>query len=146
MGQREIVINAQYGGFSLSPLAEDLYAKKSGFQLFFYKQTGYSFRDGEDRYEKVDPSIKLRWAEFLHSYTKDHGEVFNNYPGDETYWSSRDLERDDPVLVEVVKELGKAANGGCADLKIVEIPSDVSFKIEEYDGNEWVAETHRTWS
>jgi hypothetical protein len=27
----------------------------------------------------------------------------------------------------------------------VDIPDDVKWEIEEYDGNEWVAEVHRTW-
>ena len=57
-----------------------------------------------------------------------------------------DVPRDDPVLVEVVEHLGEAANGCCAELKIVEIPDDVVWYVEEYDGNEWVAERHRTWS
>jgi hypothetical protein len=63
----------------------------------------------------------------------------------ETDFHHRDLPRDDPYLVKVVKELGMAANGPYANLKIVEIPGDVSWHIEEYDGNEWVAEDHRTW-
>ena len=58
----------------------------------------------------------------------------------------RDIPRDDPYLVKVVRELGIAANGVHADLKIVEIPGDVSWHIGEYDGNEWVAEDHRSWS
>lgn len=58
----------------------------------------------------------------------------------------REIPRDDPYLVKVVKSLGMAANGSCANLKIVEIPGDVSWHIAEYDGNEWVAEDHRTWS
>ena len=58
----------------------------------------------------------------------------------------RDIERDDPYLVEVVRQLGQKAAGGCANLKIVEIPADVKWHIAEYDGNEWVAEDHRTWS
>lgn len=53
--------------------------------------------------------------------------------------------RNDPVLIEVVEELGKRANGCCASLKIVEIPDDVKWEIEEYDGNEWIAEKHRKW-
>jgi hypothetical protein len=28
----------------------------------------------------------------------------------------------------------------------VDIPDDVNWYIEEYDGNEHVAERHRTWS
>ena len=33
-----------------------------------------------------------------------------------------------------------------SDLKVVEIPDDVEWEIEEYDGNEWVSEVHRCWS
>ena len=58
----------------------------------------------------------------------------------------RDIPRDDQILIQVFKELGDAANGFAADLKIVEIPDGVNWEIEEYDGNEWVAEVHRTWS
>jgi hypothetical protein len=57
----------------------------------------------------------------------------------------RDIARDDPYLVKVVRELGMSANGSCANLKIVEVPGDVSWHIAEYDGAEWVAEDHRTW-
>jgi hypothetical protein len=64
----------------------------------------------------------------------------------ETDFHDRDLTRDDPYLVKVVKELGMAANGGFANLKIVEVPGNVKWHIGEYDGNEWVAEDHRTWS
>ena len=56
-----------------------------------------------------------------------------------------DIERDDPFLVKVVETLGKKANGRFARLKVVDIPEDVDWQIEEYDGLEWVAEMHRTW-
>ena len=58
---------------------------------------------------------------------------------------NRDIPRDDPALVRVVKEMGAVADGRCAALKIVDIPDDVEWQIEEYDGLEWVAEKHRTW-
>ena len=61
-------------------------------------------------------------------------------------WYGREVARDDPYLVKVVKELGTTAGGPHANLKIVEIPGDVSWHIAEYDGVEWVAEDHRTWS
>lgn len=61
-------------------------------------------------------------------------------------WHDRDIPRDDPYLVQIVRELGMAANGRHANLKIVEIPGDVDWLIQEYDGAEWIAETHRTWS
>ena len=65
---------------------------------------------------------------------------------DQQVFSDRDVDRDDPVLVQVVKEMGANAGGRFAALKIVEIPADVDWQIEEYDGMEWVAEKHRTWS
>lgn len=58
------------------------------------------------------------------------------------YW---DIPRDDPILVEVVEQLGEEANGRCAELKIVEVPDNVRWTIEAFDGMEHVAEVHRTW-
>lgn len=60
-----------------------------------------------------------------------------------------DVARDDPHLLTVVDTLGlNAASGSYADLTVVEIPDDVpkdGWVIQEYDGREWVAETHRIW-
>jgi len=64
---------------------------------------------------------------------------------DDNHFSDRDIPRDDPVLVQVVEELGHDADGFAANLKIVEIPDDVEWHIAEYDGSEHVAENHRTW-
>jgi hypothetical protein len=64
---------------------------------------------------------------------------------DENWWYA-DVERDDPYLVQIVREMGAEANGRFSKLKIVEIPGDVDWEIGEYDGNEWIAEKHRTWS
>lgn len=58
---------------------------------------------------------------------------------------SHEMQRDDPVLVKIVEDLGAEANGSYAKLKVVEIPDDVDWIIEEYDGKEQVAEKHRTW-
>lgn len=55
------------------------------------------------------------------------------------------IPRDDSYLVKVVKELGSTANGPYANLKIVEIPEDIKWLVQEYDGTEWIAEKHRTW-
>jgi len=60
--------------------------------------------------------------------------------------SEYDIERNDIYLIEVVEKLKEEANGRFAELKIVEVPDDVKWFIEEYDGMEWVAEEHRTWS
>ena len=63
---------------------------------------------------------------------------------DENFWYY-DIPRDCPVLVSMVEEQGSAMNGEFSDLKVVEIPDDVEWYVEEYDGMEHVAESHRTW-
>jgi hypothetical protein len=57
---------------------------------------------------------------------------------DEDYaFASEDLPRHDKDLVAVVEKLGDKANGDCADLKVVEIDSNL-YRIDEYDGAESV--------
>lgn len=55
-------------------------------------------------------------------------------------------ERDNLLLVAAVEALGEKANGDCASLQVVEIPDGTKWQIEEYDGREWIAEAHQTWS
>ena len=63
-----------------------------------------------------------------------------------THFDYNDYDkRNDHKLVACVEKLGEAAGGRTANLKVVEIPDDVEWTIEEYDGSEWVAEKHRTW-
>lgn len=61
------------------------------------------------------------------------------------YGHGSSLERTDPKLIECVETLGKDADGRHAALKVIEIPDDVEYIIEEYDGSEHIAEVHRTW-
>lgn len=51
----------------------------------------------------------------------------------------------DKFAIKVVEEMDNEVNGRFAELKIVEIPDDVSWEIVEYDGMEHIAEIHRTW-
>ena len=110
---QEIVINNDYGGFSLSREAVLLARKLSGNP----KWGGATIKG--DIYDDGDI---CDW---------DYGFV--------------DVPRDDKILVEVVKKLGKKANGCLSSLKIVKIPDDVEWEIEEYDGLETVVEKHRKW-
>lgn len=57
-----------------------------------------------------------------------------------------DIPRDDPYLVQVVRELGQDANTDTSQLKVVEVPAGIRWHIAEYDGMEWVAEDHQTWN
>ncbi len=53
--------------------------------------------------------------------------------------------RSHPDLVLVVKKLGKEANGEHAELRIIEIPDDVIYKIVDDHGMESIHEVHRSW-
>lgn len=54
-------------------------------------------------------------------------------------------KRTDPKLIECIETLGTRAGAEYTFPCVVEIPEDVDWQIEEYDGQEWVAEKHRTW-
>jgi hypothetical protein len=53
-------------------------------------------------------------------------------------WYNRNIERDDPLFVQVVEELGKEANGSFANLLIGEVAKGKRWRIDEYDGHESV--------
>jgi len=112
----KVVINSCYGGFGLSHEAILRYAELKGIKLFWEGEGGT----------------------FDHYYTSK--DMKNS-----AYFSYRKIKRDDPILVQVVEELNDAANGEYAELSIVEIPDDVDWTVQEYDGYEHIAEEHRTW-
>jgi hypothetical protein len=58
----------------------------------------------------------------------------------------KQIPRDDLKLAQVVEELGMAANGHCAELRIVAIPEDVRWEICDVGGVEHITEVHRTWA
>lgn len=47
-----------------------------------------------------------------------------------------EVERDDPILVQVVEELGSNSFDFGAKLKVVEVPAGQLYRIDEYDGFE----------
>ena len=120
-GVRHVVINQCHGGFSLSHEAILLYHRYSGTQIYW--------RD-------LEPSSS--WSPRIYHLDPECTDQY--------YWSDTDILRDDPVLVRVVEELGgEVAGSQHAHLKVVRIPADVDWIVQEYDGLEWIAERHRTW-
>lgn len=142
----KVVINKCFGGFGLSPKAIKRYLELKGKECFFYKQVKYKHAGGIDRYEKVElPDNRI--LSFT-TVTKDMGSVVEGTEelyADDTYFYYGDLERTDPLLVQVVEELGSDANGWAAALTIVDIPDDISWEIDDYDGIETIHESHRSW-
>ena len=55
------------------------------------------------------------------------------------------IERDNPILIQVVESLGYAANGQGASLKIVEIPDGTDWAIYETEGHEFVYDITKVW-
>lgn len=138
---RKIVINTCFGGFSLSPAATVAYGARKGLTIHCFRVA--HAEDGSYTYKPFDPTTDERPPLFLR-YSRQPLDDEGGIP-DEALFSCRDMDRDDPDLVAIVEEMGAKADGGCAELKIVEIPAEVEWQIEEYDGREHVSEKHRTW-
>jgi hypothetical protein len=112
----KVVVNACYGGFGLSHEATMRYAELANIKLICVQ--------GE--------------IQSICHYYKDAVD-------DDNYFSTYDIERDDPILVQVVEEMGKEADGDMAELRIADVPDDADWYISDYDGVETVEEVHRTW-
>lgn len=82
------------------------------------------------------------------SLTEDAFNLYKAYASIENkHFYDGEIERNDPILLQVLDQLGiEACEGKYSSFKIVEIPDGVDWEIGEYDGKEHVAECHRTWS
>ena len=139
----KLVINKCHGGFGVSHEGMLRYFEIKGINVYpeqskdYWKHWNYWTVKPEDRIESKE-------GESFTSMSMDERIAYNHAYSEQTVYE-RDIERDDPALVQAVEELGVKANGKFAELSVVEIPDDVEYSIEEYDGYEHVAELHRTW-
>lgn len=108
----KIVYNGTYGGFSLSDLAKDRFCELKGWQVWKEKD---------------------KWSLGGLTYYLDPPEA-----EDRKVFRDRELDRDDPTLIQVVEELGDTANGRFAQLVIQDILAGTKYRIQEYDGAEWI--------
>ena len=136
----KVVINSCFGGFGLSNKGIKRYLELQGKECWFYKQTKHVYNDGKNEYILSDENDDSLFVTFN---TKYLGEVTNELDDDFYYG---DISRTDENLIKVVEELGSEANSKFSDLKIVEIPDDVEWEIDDYDGIETIHEIHRSWS
>jgi hypothetical protein len=141
----KLVINDRHGGFGLSRAAVMRYAEIKGITLFPEDDTEYRAL-GIVHYWLVPAEQRIEYLDSAQFYALSQEQrIEHNKACAAQQLTERDIERNDPVLVQVVEELGDAASGKYSHLTVVEIPDDVKWEIEEYDGKEWVAEVHRTW-
>lgn len=113
------VINVCYGGFGGVSLTFVERAKELGWKTTDYNEEG--------------------------NYTNPKAQIILRKKYDEARLIEQNVSRTDHILVKLVEELGEKANGDCSEYKVVELPDDIDYEVEEYDGNEWISETHRTW-
>ena len=96
----KIILNKCYGGFGLSKEAYELYAKKKGLTVYPYYN---SYEDNFTTFKKGDASF------LTYYFIKDFGDSVESDKIDwETNLHLNCKYRDDPTLIEVVKELGLA--------------------------------------
>ena len=112
----KVAINSCYGGFNLSPAAFITLAAHKGITVV---QTNRSTR---------------------------HFPSYATLLGEPIYESHLYSSRTDPDLIAVIEQLGTKASGSCANLRVIDIPDDVKWELEDYDGYESIHEVHRSWS
>jgi hypothetical protein len=116
---KKVVINTCFGGFGLSDEAyEELI--KLGIPV------------SNEHVRTEEPMIFKN-----NNMLRDFYKYYDNFT---------DTKREHPLLIEVVEKLGEKSWGMYANLKVVEIPDDVSYYIHDYDGTEEIHEQHNSWS
>jgi hypothetical protein len=130
----KVVINNCFGGFSLSmKAAEWLRDREHTLALEEFAQ-----REEWDAKEREQGGMSIQSPGLFSGWLNPKGFMGSG-------WLSG-IPRHDPLLLECLAALGDDANGGSAKLKVVDIPDDVEYTVEEYDGIEHIAEVHRTWA
>lgn len=156
----KVAINVCYGGFSISPLATKRLAELNGQECYFFKT---DYQGDPDTYlpvtlEEASEGRMMFYSAFSipnpnelvpqkgwQERSPEERQISNANYQKYSLGSGRELDRADPKLIQVIEELGVKANGGCAKLKIVEIPDGTDYEIDECDGLEHIAEKHQTW-
>jgi hypothetical protein len=156
---KKIAINDQHGGFGLSPAGLKRWCDLQNKECYFFKRGDFGL---EGSFEPITAeeakNQRMFWSafnvpnpndvlpdqsKFYEMTLEERSESNKKYSSYQV--SDRSIPRDDTYLIQVIKELKEEANGFASNLKIVEIPDDVNWIIEDYDGAEHVAEVHRTW-
>lgn len=144
----KIVINRCFGGFGLSAAATLEFWRRGALEGTPIDEY-FGVVRGRSPDEPLGKNQALsRWRKHLASGAPESDLFQTVFTPDESmvlYAGRMEEDRANPALVASVEEMGEKANGRCASLKVIEVPDDAEWEISEYDGNEHVAEKHRTW-
>jgi hypothetical protein len=147
----KVVKNSCYGGFLLSPKATKRYAELKGKECYFFRSSEKGFIPILDLLEL---ERDLFWIAYSvpnpQDYRLDERDADGLYKSANERAKSIEVEyrpnnRHDPLLIQVIEELGEEASGKLSKLEIVEIPDGVEYEIDQYDGMETIREKHRSW-
>lgn len=118
-------------------------------EIYFYE--GVFVEPDKRIYTKVKASNKGLFAnavceDFGNEFILENDEQFEDFYKN-VISASDEKWRTDDDLINLLEEKGSEfVSGPYSSLKIIEIPDDVEWEVEEYDGSEWVSEKHRTWN
>jgi hypothetical protein len=127
----KIVINTCHGGFTLSEAGIKRYAELKKLALYIegdkYFPTYWTIPKedrlgflSDDDYRKARDEDRIKHIQLCQKYTI----------------SAYHFDRTDPILVQVVEELGTGASGDCSKLAVIELEKGTLYRIDEYDGYE----------
>ncbi len=139
----KVVINNCFGGFSISKEAAE-YMAELGCEVAKAELSEWGKRKEWIDYFIEHGKFPSDCPEQTHGLLEIDAK-YHSQPDFYGYGSDKNYDRSSEFLVKAVEKLGQKASGQSAELKVVEIPDDVDYEIEEYDGNEHIAEKHRTW-
>ena len=139
----KVAVNRCYGGFDLSPKAVKMLMNRKGLNCFMYKQTKYKFDSGKEEFTRIDETSEECGLGTYYA-KNDLGDKTDNITKD-SYWYYGDIDRTDEDLISVIEELGNDASGRFGSIEVVEIPDDIEWEIDNYDGIETIHECHRSW-
>ena len=131
----KIILNKQSDGiFSVSDKGYRLYCEKIGKTAYLYNEykydMGYLYRIDNDTDKDNRHYVCC---------VKDYGKYFvkeSELKEKDILYLSADEYRENPILVEVVEELGKEASDKYSDLRVINIPDNVDYTIDTQNGVE----------
>ena len=86
--------------------------------------------------EAVYKELGIEWDTYGYLSNEDLGIKSDHY----------NAYRSNEKLIKAIEKLGvEKSSGNLSELKIVEIPNNVDFYIDDYDGIESIHEQHRSW-
>lgn len=138
---KKVILNKCFGGFDVSPKAYQLYAIYKGYSHL------YKYLPNNETYKLVD----LFDEHFVCFYvTKYFGKEISKNDILKEDWEKHilylnDNNREDDILIKVVEELGDEASGRFGQLVVVQIPDDLDYVIDNYDGIETLHARVETW-